>query len=226
MKNKMNIAIVEDDALTALFLTETLEDLGHTVLGSFDSAQPLFTMLEESTVDLVLMDIEINGKLDGIQCAQTVYNKHNIRSIFITSYQNSATIHDAMDVSPLGYLIKPVSEPDIEAALALASRSIRTAPVEEETFKCSGKYAFYPEYNTLKFEGSVIKLGKNELKLVELLFKRCNNIVNTEEIKKCVWDDDNYNDESLRQLIYRVRKKLPELNIVSSSKIGYLIECV
>jgi len=221
----MKIAIVEDDALTALFLTETLEDLGHTVASSFDSAQPLLKMLETTAVDLLLMDIEINGKLDGIQCAQTVYAKHNIRSIFITSYQNSATINDAMDVSPLGYLIKPVSEPDIEAALALASQSIKTAPVEEKKFKCSGAYAFYHEYNTLKFKDNVVKLGKNELKLVELLFKRCNNIVNMEEIKKYIWEDDNYNDESLRQLIYRVRKKLPELNIVSSSKIGYLIEC-
>ncbi len=221
----MDIAIVEDDALTALFLTETLEDLGHTVLSSFDSAQPLFDLLDKTSVDLVLMDIEINGRLDGIQCAQEIYRDHNIRSIFITSYQNSTTIQDAMDVSPLGYLIKPVSEPDIEAAILLASQSIRSAlPTEKESYR-SGCYTFNPEHNTIKHNDNLVKLGKNELKLVSLLFKHGNNVVHSDEIKRHIWEDDVCNDESLRQLIYRIRKKLPELNIISSSKIGYLIEC-
>jgi len=221
----MDIAIVEDDALTALFLTETLEELGHNVKGSFDSAKPLLALLQKSKVDLVFMDIEINGSIDGIQCAELIYRGHNIRSIFVTSYQNSATIHDAMDVSPLGYLIKPVSEPDIEAALALASQSIRSAPAPKTGCNRSGLYTYNPEYKTLKHENDLVKLGKNELKLVSLLFKNCNNVVHSEEIKRHIWEDDVYNDESLRQLIYRVRNKLPDLNIVSSSKIGYLIEC-
>lgn len=221
----MDIAIVEDDALTALFLTEVLETLGHTVKGSFDSAQPLFALLDTTAVDLVLMDIEINGSLDGIQCAQQIYKEHQVRSIFITSYQNSATIQDAMDVSPLGYLIKPVSEPDIEAAVVLASQSLKTAsPAAKESCR-SGRYTFSPAHMTIKHNDDLVKLGKNELKLVALLFKHCNNIVHSEEIKRQIWEDDVYNDESLRQLIYRVRKKLPELNIISSSKIGYLIEC-
>lgn len=221
----MNIAIVEDDALTALFLTETLEELGYNVLGSFDSAKPLLTLLEKHKVDLVFMDIEINGSIDGIQCADLIYRSHNIRSIFVTSYQNSATIHDAMDVSPLGYLIKPVIEPDIEAALALASQSIRSAVPSKIEFYRSGMYTYNPEYKTLKYNNDLVKLGKNELKLVSLLFKHCNNVIHSDEIKRHIWEDETYSDESLRQLIYRVRRKLPDLNILSSSKIGYLIEC-
>ena len=221
----MDIAIVEDDALTAFFLTETLEELGHSVAGSFDSAKPLLTLLEKNKVDLVLMDIEINGSIDGIQCAELIYRTHNIRSIFVTSYQNSATIHDAMDVSPLGYLIKPVIEPDIEAALALASQSIRSSAPSKSKSCHSGMYTYNPKYKILKYNDELIKLGKNELMLVALLFKHCNNVVRTEEIKRHIWEDDVYSDESLRQLIYRVRKKLPDLHILSSSKLGYLIEC-
>ena len=67
--------------------------------------------------------------------------------------------------------------------------------------------------------------GMNESKPVELLFKHANSIVNTQEIKSCIGDDADHNDESLRQLVYRVRKKLPDLDIRSSSKVGYLIEC-
>ena len=221
----MDIAIVEDDALTALFLTETLEDLGHNVKGSFDSAKPLITLLENTKLDLVFMDIEINGSIDGIQCAELIYRSHGTRSIFVTSYQNSATIQDAMDVSPLGYLIKPVSEPDIEAAIALATQSIRSATPSKKELCRSGMYTYSTEYKTLKHNDEHVKLGKNELKLVALLFKHCNNIVHSDEIKRHIWENDIYSDESLRQLIYRVRKKLPDLNILSSSKVGYLIEC-
>ena len=221
----MNVLIVEDDAITALFLEESLTALGHCVLASFDNAESVFNFGQLDNIDLALMDIEINGSVDGIQCAYKLYHTHHISSIFITSYQDSNTIDSAMDVSPLGYLIKPVGQPDIEVALALAKLSQKQKQPKLNFCKTSHSYTYNLEYHTLTYQGDLVKLAKNELKIIELLFKNCNNLVAIQEIKNYVWGDNPHNDESLRQLIYRVRKKLPHLNIISSSKEGYCIKC-
>jgi len=217
----MKIVIVEDDALIALFIASTLEELGHKVLGQFSDAVSVLDFVKENAVDLALMDIEIEGSVDGLQCAKTLKIKHNIPSIFVTSHKESEVIQEAMEVEPLGFLIKPIEESDIEAALALASRYFKDDEKPSKTVVNAYEYNF--EFKTLKYQGEIVKLGKNELKLIHILFKNLNNTVSTEEIMSFIWDEVLESDESLRQLIYRTRKKVPALEIVSSSKMGYAI---
>jgi len=224
IRGQMNIVIVEDDSLTALFLQESVEDLGHTVLGTFDSAKPLLDEVYSMDIDLAFMDIEINGKMDGIECASILQNKHAISSIFITSYQNSSTINDAMDSSPLGYLIKPVSETEIEASLAVASRTLqKSLPKKINTIKI-GNYIYTFKSKTLTLNNELIKLSKNEYKVIDILCSSYGNVVNTEELVQNIWQDSENRTDSLRELIYRLRKKLPSLSINALSKSGYYIQ--
>lgn len=222
----MKIIIIEDDSLTALFIQETLEDLGHTVLGSFDNGATLFETISDLDVDLAFMDIEINGKMDGIECAKILQDSYNISSIFITSYQNSATINDAMDSSPLGYLIKPVSETEIEAALAVASRnlkdSVKSQTVENKSLDI-GEYSYNFENRTLTYKGKLIKLSKNEYKIIHLLSKYYGNVVSSEELIYNIWGEISNKEDALRELLFRLRKKLPDLEIASLSKTGYYL---
>jgi len=217
----MKIVIVEDEALIALFIASTLEELGHEVLGQFSDADSVLSFVKDNDVDLALMDIEIEGSVDGLQCAKTLKLKHGVSSIFVTSHKESEVIEEAMEVEPLGFLIKPIQESDIEAALALASRHFKTETKVSKNIANGYEYNF--EFKTLKCQNEIVKLGKNELKLIHILFKNLNNTVSTEEIMHHIWDEVLESDESLRQLIYRTRKKVPELGIVSSSKIGYAI---
>lgn len=219
----MNIAIVEDESLVSLFISETLEDLGHTVVGIFDNAKALLETLAELTIDLALMDIEINGKMDGLQCASILRHKHDIPSIFITSYQNSATINDAMDSSPLGYLIKPVSENEIEAALAIASKNVKnTTPASPEYLQFA-KYRYNYKHQTLTRDGELVSLSKNEYKIIDLLCKSYGNVVSTDTLTQNIWEYSKDKEHSLRELVYRLRKKLPDININSMSKTGYYL---
>jgi len=220
----MNIIIVEDDSLTALFLQESVEDLGHTVLGTFDSAKPLLEKVNNMNVDLAFMDIEINGKMDGIECAAILQNKYSISSIFITSYQNSSTINDAMDSSPLGYLIKPVSETEIEACLAVASRTLKKSPPKIVNDIQIGDYIYTFESKTLTLNNELIKLSKNEYKVIDILCNSYGNVVETQELVQSIWQESENRTDSLRELIYRLRKKLPSININSLSKSGYYIQ--
>ncbi len=219
----MNIAIVEDESLTSLFITETLEDLGHSVVGNFDNGIEMLEMASMEKIDLVFMDIEINGKMDGIECAVKLDKQYNIPSVFISSYQNSSTIRDAMDASPLGYLIKPVNESDIEAALAVASRILKKSIIEESSVVTIDAYSYDFQKGTLNYKNELVKLSKNEYKVVHLLFKSHGNIVDSSELIRYIWEEDYDREESLRELIYRLRRKLPDLSIRSLSKAGYSI---
>ncbi len=217
----MKIIIVEDDALIALFIESSLEQLNYEVLGRFVDASSAIEFVKENDVDLALMDIEIEGSVDGLQCARILQMNHKVSSIFVTSHKESEVIKEAMEVEPLGFLIKPIEESDIEAALALASRSFKK---EDKPLKTvANGYEYNLEFKTLKFQDVIVKLGKNELKLVHILFKNLNNTVSSEEIMNYIWEEVLENDEALRQLIYRTRKKVPSLGISSSSKVGYAI---
>lgn len=219
----MNIVIMEDESLVSLFIRETLEDLGHVVVGVFDNATSLLDVLSELSIDIVLMDIEINGKMDGLQCSRILRHEYSIPSIFITSYQSSTTINEAMDSSPLGYLIKPVSESEIEVALAIASKSLKKTTQDSPEYLEFNNYRYNYQDETLTRDGKLIKLSKKESKIINLLCKSYGNVVNTMTLTQNLWEDSNDREHSLRELVYRLRKKLPDLNINSMSKTGYYL---
>lgn len=220
----MKIVIIEDDVLISLFLKECLEDLGHKVLDSFEDAQSTIEFLKNNSCDLAFVDIELRGAIDGLQLSKTLKQRFNTPSLFVTSHKESEVIKEAMDVSPLGFLIKPVEQSDIEAALAVAIKHIdKTPPTNTNDEQQIGEYSFNFTYNTLKHHDQIIKLSQKEIILLSLLFKNYNNTVSIEEIVSKIWENESVSDETLRQLIYRTRKKVPGLKISSSSKIGYSI---
>ena len=66
----MKIIIVEDDALISMMIEESVKNMGNEVLGAFPDATVALNFVKENKPDLVFMDIELEGPMDGIQCAQ------------------------------------------------------------------------------------------------------------------------------------------------------------
>jgi len=95
-------------------------------------------------------------------------------------------------------------------------------PVSDEVLSL-GDYIYYFKDKVLKYDGDLVKLSKNEYKIIDLLCKSYGNIVENQELIRNIWENEYNRDNSLRELIYRLRKKIPELSIQSSSKIGYSI---
>lgn len=118
--NKYRILVVEDEALIAAEIKSTLNLLGYLVVGhamNGDKALDLFTSLD---YDLVLLDINIKGTLDGIDLAKILRTKYNIPFIFITSFSDQLTLNKAKDQMPYGYIVKPFTENDIKVNIQLA----------------------------------------------------------------------------------------------------------
>ena len=115
------ILIVEDEGLIALHLTELLEKAGFHVSEPASSGEMVLRELGSSSLpDLILMDIALAGSLDGIETARQIRQRHDIPIIFLTAYSNQNRIDEAQEVSPFGYLRKPVMDDELLAAISSA----------------------------------------------------------------------------------------------------------
>jgi CheY-like chemotaxis protein len=109
-----SILIVEDEGLIALHLMEILTNAGYRILEPIASGEEALRHLEErSPPDLILMDITLDGSLDGIETARQIRKRYAIPVIFLTAHSNSLITARAKEVSPCGYIVKPVMEKDL-----------------------------------------------------------------------------------------------------------------
>jgi hypothetical protein len=140
----INIMIVEDEFIIALDLKDTLKRIGYkTPLIATNGLEAIDKALEFKP-DLILMDIMLKGDLDGIQAAEKIRNKFDIPILFISSFSDNKSIEHAYRISPYGYLIKPFSKYDLEAAIDQAFRI-----QEEKNFHGYDKFykSFYSRFN-------------------------------------------------------------------------------
>lgn len=220
----MNIVILEDEAIMMMFLKATLEEKGHKVIGIFNSHEGFFELIKKENIDLVFMDIQIEGALDGTQIAVKLRQiDENIKIVFVTSFKDSQTMQMAKESKPNGYLIKPVSKEDLEAILMVCE--IDNQKVKYDNNINIATYQVDLENRTVKENEELIKLTKKELLCFEILLKNKNNHISHEHLVHAIWNEDlNTKANSLRELVYRIRKKLPNLTIENSVNIGYILK--
>ena len=128
------LLIVEDDPDLAEDLTERLATLNYSVLGTVNSAEEAVSLTDKSRPDLVLMDIQLSGQMDGIQAAETI-RKNKVPVVFVTGYINSLVLNRAMRSEPCGYVLKPYDTSDLQIAVQTALHKHRSERVREQLFK-------------------------------------------------------------------------------------------
>ncbi|GEM_PF-319636 len=107
------ILIVEDSALVALEISETLKNLGYNVVGEAASGLEAIGMARDLKPDLVLMDIILKGDMDGIEAADRIYSNYDIPVIYLTAHSDEATLERALKTNAFGYLIKPFNDREL-----------------------------------------------------------------------------------------------------------------
>ncbi|MBF0545630.1 MAG: response regulator [Candidatus Riflebacteria bacterium] len=120
MEKNKKIIIVEDEAIIALQIEKTLLKAGHSVLATYPSGEKTLAALETSQPDLILMDIRLQGKMDGIEAADRIRKLYDIPIVFLTAHSEGSTIESAMITEPYGYLLKPIDEIELQIALQIA----------------------------------------------------------------------------------------------------------
>ncbi|MHC5828132.1 MAG: response regulator, partial [Nostoc sp.] len=93
--SKVNILIVEDEFIVAMDIRNRLQKFGYTVFGLVDSGEEAIEKAADNSLDLVLMDIILKGKMDGIEAAEVIYNNFNIPVIYLTVDSDETTLERA-----------------------------------------------------------------------------------------------------------------------------------
>ncbi|MBC8257814.1 MAG: response regulator [SAR324 cluster bacterium] len=114
------IFIVEDEAIVAESLNDQLESLGYIVSGQAASGEEALRKIKKKSPDLVLMDIMLEGEMDGVDTAQQIHELLGIPIIFLTAYSDSETLNRAKLTEPFGYLIKPYKERELHTTIEIS----------------------------------------------------------------------------------------------------------
>ena len=114
------VMVVEDEAVVALHLRRELTKLGYTVAGVATNGEQALKMIDEVFPDVILMDIHIQGELDGIETANRIPRYLHIPVIYLTAYSEDTTLKRAGETHPYGYLIKPFLDRELHATIKMA----------------------------------------------------------------------------------------------------------
>lgn len=117
---RKRILIVEDQQLIAADLENTLANLGYEIVGSVPSGEEAIQMAFSTKPDLVLMDIQLQGEMDGIQAARVINGGLDVPIAYLTAYADDETLARAKITTPFGYVLKPYDERELRAAVEIA----------------------------------------------------------------------------------------------------------
>jgi len=114
------ILIVEDEVIVARNIEKRLISAGYKVAGIASSAKEAIELAASLKPDLVLMDIKLKGKMDGIDAAKAIRNSYRLPIIYLTSYADEETFQRAKITEPFGYLIKPFELKELNRSVEMA----------------------------------------------------------------------------------------------------------
>lgn len=161
--HKFSIMVVEDERLVATDLTRRLVSLGYDICGVVSNGENAIIMARAEKPDIIIMDINLQGEMDGIATAQAINKEQFIPVIYLTSYSDEHTIQRAKISEPYGYLLKPFEAKDLRSSIEIAvhkAESHRRLKEHEQwlatTLTCIGEAVIATDVNgNIKFMNSM-----------------------------------------------------------------------
>lgn len=118
--SSVKILIVEDEGISALDLQQTLKNMGYLVADIVSTGEEAIQKAGETCPDLVLMDIMLQGEMDGTMAAREIRRRFDIPVIYLTAYADEDTLKRAKIAGPFGYIIKPFKERELHTNIEMA----------------------------------------------------------------------------------------------------------
>lgn len=214
--SQKNILVVEDERIIAINICSTLKQYGYQANYVSEPKEAIETILNES-IDLVLMDIMLNGEIDGIEIASIIKKQKDIPIIYLTAYSDEATLERAKTTEPSGYLIKPFNSRDLYIAVEMA---IYKSQVQKHIKEVEGRLAENQKWETIALVASgvsheinnpltsilnladLIQIEGNKLKVNSITEKASKIIDESERIAKIVKNLVSYSQTANSQWTY------------------------
>ncbi|RUM73512.1 MAG: hypothetical protein DSZ10_03115 [Sulfurovum sp.] len=226
-----SVLIVEDEVITQRYLKDILTHYQIEEIVCVDNATDTLAELKEKRYDLILMDINIKGSTDGIQLARKILIDQEIPIVFITAHSDQDTFEEVLELSPYGFISKPFSAKDVAMTIQVAYKRYM---VQQNSNESSDKketqvlhidehYKYSKTLKLLYRDNEVVKLGTKHQELINVLCANANTTVDYMTLTAAIWGSEEVSGSSLRTLVYMLRKQLPDLPLISHSKVGYSI---
>ena len=118
--SQTRILIVEDEAIVARDIAQQLTLLGYEPVAQTPRGEQALVLAEQLRPDLVLMDIQLAGEMDGIAAAQAIRERLAIPVVFLTAFVGDETLERAKVTEPFGYIIKPFHDRELRTVIEMA----------------------------------------------------------------------------------------------------------
>ena len=115
--DKANIMVVEDEGVVSIDIRNMLKNAGYGIAAVAFQGDEAIRKAEQSSPDLVLMDIGLKGDIDGIEAAKKIRDRFRIPVVFLTGFADEATMSKAKEADPSGFIIKPINEEELKKTL-------------------------------------------------------------------------------------------------------------
>ncbi len=127
------ILVVEDESVVAWHIQETLQKLGHEVIRIATTGKEAILITAQAKPHLVLMDIGLQGDIDGVATANTIYFELDVPVVYLTAHADEQTLQRATKTSPFGYLVKPFQEAELHSTIKIALQRHQVEKALKET---------------------------------------------------------------------------------------------
>lgn len=184
-----SILIVEDDFIVAKLIEKSLVDIGYFVTGLVATGEEAIVKSETEHPDLVLMDINLKGKMDGIAASEKIHDTLNIPVIFLTAFSDQKTFERALATAPYGYIIKPFSLSTLSTTIEMAlykhtlDRKLKESEANYRAIIENMQDTFY----RMDLEGTITMISPSGINLVgctsieELIGKKFTHVLTNEQ---------------------------------------------
>lgn len=216
----MKILVLEDEVMLNESICDYLNASGHQTEPFLDGLDAL-KAIKNSSYDLLILDINVPG-LDGLSFLERIHNlKIHVPTIYISALVDIEDISRAYDLGCYDYLKKPFHLKELSLRIDKVKHSSEVPRVH---LRISKNYSYDQEHSTLLFNGEIQTLTKKQSQIVDLLARNRGMVVDFEQFRIYVWDEQVIDNATIRAEINRLKKFLKEDIIINVRGMGYMID--
>ncbi len=164
---KISVLIIEDEPIIAADLEDRLHEMGYETAGPFSYGEEAVEWFSMNNVDIVLMDIQLSGQMDGVETAYKIQEIRSVPLVFLTSNADPLTFARAKKTHPAAFLTKPFRGKDLQHSIELAISRSEPEPDIPETKVEIGSSNWFGDRVFIKFKDRMIRIFLADILWIE-----------------------------------------------------------
>jgi len=216
----LKILLLEDELMLSEAISEYLVALGHRVVTCYDGSEALACVQNEN-FDLLILDINVPG-IDGLDLLEQLHVlKIRPPAIYISALADIEGISRAYDLGCYDYLKKPFHLKELSLRI---DKVMQNCLIPQSHTRLSKSYAYDASTSTLLCDNVTHPLSKRQLQIIDLLARNRGRVVDFDQFRTYIWDDEYVDNATIRAEVSRLNKSLKEDFIQNIRALGYMID--